>query len=87
MTWDAQCIEVVSRAGRVLVNPPTLPYEGSVDLVITPGADYKREERGRDGGRRGDWSGEMNKSVASNFLHKQHSQVSKQRIQGLFIDV
>lgn len=27
----------------------------------------------------------MNKSVASHFLHKLHSQVSKQRIQGLFI--
>lgn len=28
----------------------------------------------------------MNKSFASNFLHMRHSQVSKQRIQGLFLD-
>lgn len=46
--------------------------------VITSGVDKMRT---RGFGR------QMNKSVAINFLHKQHSQVSKQRIQSLFIDL
>lgn len=57
---------------------PTLLMMAQCRLIITFRVDGER--------RRGlVW--QMNRSVASNFLHKRHSQVSKQRTQGLFIDL
>ena len=60
---------------------PTLLVRSPRGLVITSGVDKMRS--GGLGGLGGGWT----KIVASNFLHKRPSQVSKQRIQGLFIEL